>query len=68
MSLTETENQLLAEYNKISINDTEAKYRFLIKHEDELGKLSMLWEGLMAATSMEERMRIEEKLEAEGLF
>lgn len=49
-------------------DDIEAHYRFLIEHNDELGRLGKLWETVIMMCSREERMRIEEKLREEGLL
>lgn len=68
MSLTPKEKEISAKWRALPQDDIEAHYRFLIEHNDELGRLGKLWETVIMMCSREERMRIEEKLREEGLL
>lgn len=68
MALSDKEKELFEAYKQLPKDDIEAHYRFLIKHDADLGQLTMLWEGITMMCSHEERQRIEEKLDVEGLL
>ncbi|MFV0431717.1 MAG: hypothetical protein ACK5MJ_06030 [Alphaproteobacteria bacterium] len=66
---TSAEKEMLKIYRKIPHDDFEAQYRFLKSDEAVEGEaLNMLLHIFIHTAPVEERIRIEEKLEAEGLL